>query len=115
MQKVFEHAQRCVAKQDYDYANKLLTQCVVEDPGNLVYLQSFLTNLQKKYGDNRKGSRLGSLKIKSYRSAINKASAKGAWTAAFQAGCAALALNPWDIPTLRAIATAYEELQSNEC
>jgi len=115
LQKVFEHGQRCVAKQDHDYANKLLAQCVVEDPGNLIYLQHFLANLQSKYGDNRKGSRLGRLKIKNHRSALNKAVAKGDWPAAFQAACAALALNPWDIPSLLSLASAYEELDCNEC
>ena len=115
LQKVFEHGQRCAEKQDFDYANKLLTQCVVEDPGNLVYLQSFLANLQKKYGDNQKGSRLAGLKIKSKRSSLNKAAAKGDWEAALQAACAALALNPWDIATLLALASGYEELRSDEC
>ncbi len=115
LQKVFEHAQRCLEKQDYDYANKLFTQCVVEDPGNLVYLQNFLGNLQKKYGDNRKGSRLAGMKIKSHRSALTKAIGKGAWTAAFQAACEALARNPWDIATLLALAKAYEALQCDEC
>ena len=115
LHKVFEHAQRCLDKQDFDYANKLFTQCVVEDPGNLVYLQSFLTNLQKKYGDNRKGSRLAGLKIKSKRSLLNKAAGKGEWETALQAACAALSLNPWDLSTLSALATAYEQLQSDEC
>lgn len=115
LQKVFEHGQRCVEKQDFDYANKLFTQCVVEDPCNLVYLQNFVLNLQKKYGDNKKGSRLGSLKLKSHRSALNKATGKGDWAAAIQAGCAALTLNPWDIPSLLALASAYEQLNSEEC
>ena len=40
LQKCFEHAQRCVEKDDFDYANDLFTQCVVEDPANLIYLQA---------------------------------------------------------------------------
>ncbi len=115
LQKVFEHAQRCVDKQDFDYANKLFTQCLVEDPGNLVYLQSFLANLHKKNGDRQKGSRLAGLKIKSKRSSLTKAAGKGEWEAAMTAGCAALALNPWDIATLLALAAAYGHLQSDEC
>lgn len=115
LQKVFEHAQRCLDKQDFDYANRLFTQCVVEDPGNLVYLQHFLGNLQKKYGDNRKGSRLAGMKIKSHRSALIKAIGKGDWTAAFQSACDALARNPWDIATLLALAKAYEALRCDEC
>jgi len=115
LQKVFEHARRCAEKQDYDYANKLFTQCLVEDPGNLVYLQNFLGNLQKKYGDNRKGSRLAGLKIKSKRSTLTKAVGKGAWETAMTAACAALTLNPWDISTLLALAAAYAQLSSDEC
>ncbi|NOZ40985.1 MAG: hypothetical protein GXP24_12290 [Planctomycetes bacterium] len=115
LQKVFEHAQRCTTKQDYEYANQLFSQCVVEDPGNLVYLQEFLANLQKKYGDNQKGSRLAGLKIKNKRSALIKATGKGEWETALQAACAALTLNPWDIATLLALAAAYQELHNDEC
>ncbi|HEX6961537.1 MAG TPA: hypothetical protein VF175_06695 [Lacipirellula sp.] len=115
LQKVFEHAQRCVEKGDYDYANQLFTQCVAEDPANVVYLQAFLANLQKKYGNNKRGARLAGLKIKSHRMALSKAVEKGNWEAAFQAGCTALALNPWDVPTLQAMAEACNQLQIDEC
>ncbi len=114
LQKVYEHGQRCAEKNDYDYATQLFTQCVVEDPGNIVYLQSFFANLQKKYGNNKSGARLASLKIKSPRSTLSKAAAKGKWTEALQAGCAALAINPWDIPTLLAMAQACDELGIDE-
>jgi tetratricopeptide (TPR) repeat protein len=104
-----------VAKGDHDYANQLLSQCVSEDPANLIYLQSFLTNLRDKYNDNKKGTKFASLKIKSHRSALNKGAAGGDWMTAFQAGCAALALNPWDTTTLLAMAAACQELHINEC
>ena len=42
LQAVFEHAQRCAEKADYDYAHDLFAQCLVEDPANLIYLQHFL-------------------------------------------------------------------------
>jgi tetratricopeptide (TPR) repeat protein len=114
LQKVFEHARRCAEKKDRDYANQLFTQCVVEDPGNTIYLQDYFANLHKKYGDNKKGARLARLKIKSHRSTLGKAAGKGAWEAAFQAGCTALALNPWDIPTLLALADACDQLRHQE-
>ena len=57
LQAVFEHAQRSAEKADYDYAHDLFTQCLVEDPANLIYLQHFLGNLAQKYGNNKKGSR----------------------------------------------------------
>jgi tetratricopeptide (TPR) repeat protein len=114
LQKVYEHGQRSVEKGDFDYANQLFAQCVAEDPASIPYLQAFLSNLQKKYGNNKKGARLAGLKIKSHRSALAKAAEKGNWTAAFQAGCAALALNPWDVPTLLAMADACNQLQIDE-
>jgi tetratricopeptide (TPR) repeat protein len=115
LQKVYEHAQRCVEKGDHDYANQLYTQCVSEDPANLVYLQGFMGNLQKKYANNKKGSRLAGLKIKSHRMGLAKAAGKGNWQEAFQAGCAALALNPWDVPALLAMADAFSQLHVGEC
>jgi len=115
LQKVYEHAQRCVAKGDHDYANQLLSQCVSEDPANLIYLQSFLSNLQKKYNDNKKGAKFSGLKLKSHRSTLSKAAAGGDLPAAFQAGCAALALNPWDTTTLLALAAACQQLDIREC
>ena len=38
LQAVFEHAQRSAEKSDYEYAHDLLTQCLTEDPANLIYL-----------------------------------------------------------------------------
>jgi len=114
LQKVFEHAQRCVDKNDHDYANQLLTQCVVEDPASILYLQSFFANLEKKHGNHKKGPKLAGLKIRSHRSALAKAAAKGDWQPALQAGCAALAIHPWDIPTLLSMAQACDELAIDE-
>src|SRR5687768_17250000 len=115
LQKVYEHAQRCVEKDDHDYAHQLLAQCVSEDPANLVYVQALLGNLQKKYKNNKKGAKLAGLKIKSQRSALGKAIQNGKWQAAFEAGCAGLALNPWDVTTLVAMAEACRELHIDEC
>ncbi len=115
LQKLFEHAQRCVDKKDHDYANKLFTQCVVEDPSNLIYLQAFLGNLESKFGEKKKGSRLAGMKVKSLRNTLTKAAGKGDWPVAIQAGCDALALSPWDPATLLELAKAYNELGILEC
>jgi tetratricopeptide (TPR) repeat protein len=114
VQKTFEHAKRCVEKDDYDYAHQLFTQCVSEDPASVVFIQAMLANLHKKYNNNKRGVKLAGLKIKSHRSAMAKAADKGQWTPAFAAGCGALELNPWDIPTLLAMADACSELQIDE-
>ena len=90
LQKVFEHAQRSADKDDFEYATQLFTQCVVEDPGNVIYLQKFFANLQKKFKDNKTGARLAGFKIKSHRSALIKATSKGNWTEALTAGCSGI-------------------------
>ncbi|HVT29767.1 MAG TPA: hypothetical protein VHE81_17245 [Lacipirellulaceae bacterium] len=115
LQSVFEHAQRCVEKADYDYAHDLFTQCLVEDPANLIYLQHFLGNLAQKYGNDKKGSRFSALKTKGSRMTLNKAASKGHWKEAFIAACEALKVNPWETSTLLDVADAYQQIGSDEC
>jgi tetratricopeptide (TPR) repeat protein len=115
LQAVFEHAQRSVEKADYEYAHDLLTQCLTEDPANLIYLQHFLGNLAQKYGNNKKGARFAGLKSKTSRMALSKAAGKGHWRDAFAAACEALKSNPWDTATLLDVADAYQQLGSDEC
>ena len=115
LQAVFEHAQRSAEKADYDYAHDLYTQCLVEDPGNLIYLQHFLGNLSQKYGNSKKSSRFSALKTKGSRMTLNKAASKGLWKEAFTAACEALKCNPWDTSTLLDVAEAYQQIGSDEC
>jgi tetratricopeptide (TPR) repeat protein len=115
LQAVFEHGQRCAEKGDHDYAHDLFTQCLVEDPANLIYLQHMLGNLAQKYGNSKKGSRLSGLKSKSSRMSLTKAAGKSQWHEAFQAACDALKYNPWEIATLLAVADAYEHIGCHEC
>ncbi|MGE3240896.1 MAG: hypothetical protein AB7G28_21965 [Pirellulales bacterium] len=114
LQLVFERAQQCAAKNERDYANDLLGQCVVEDPGNLIYLQHFLANLAQKYGNNKTGARLAGLKVKSGRSALEKNAEKGQWREAFQGAVDALRYNPWDVKTLMVLADACQSIGSPE-
>jgi Tfp pilus assembly protein PilF len=115
LQAVFEHAQRAAEKADHDYAHNLFTECLVDDPANLIYLQQLLSNLAQKYGNNKKGSKLSALKLAPARMSLNKAVGKGQWREAFQAASDALKSNPWDIATLLAVADAYEQIRSDEC
>ncbi|MFV2066595.1 MAG: tetratricopeptide repeat protein [Pirellulales bacterium] len=114
LQQCFEHATRNSTKGDYDYANNLFTQCVVGDPGNLIYLQNFLGNLQKKYNNNKKGGKLAGLKGAGTKALIKKCLAKKDWHGVIKSGCDMLALNPWDTSTLTAMAKACEELDHEE-
>jgi tetratricopeptide (TPR) repeat protein len=115
LQAVFEHAQRSAEKADYNYAHDLYSQCMADDPANLIYLQHFLGNLAQKHGNNKKGSRFASLKNRGSRGALSKAAGKGQWREAFTAACEALKANPWDTTTLLDVADAYEQLGSDEC
>jgi tetratricopeptide (TPR) repeat protein len=115
LQAVFEHAKGSAEKADYDYAHDLFAQCLIEDPANLIYLQTFLGNLAQKYGNNKKGARFAALRTKSSRMTLNRAAGKGQWKEAFTAACDALKANPWDIGTLLDVASAYEQIASDEC
>ena len=99
LQQSFEHASRNSVQGNFDYATEMFTQCVVGDPGNLIYAQSFLGNLQKKYNNNKKGGKLAGLKGAGSKASIKKAVAKKDWPAVIKSGCDLLALNPWDTST----------------
>jgi tetratricopeptide (TPR) repeat protein len=115
LQSVFEHAQKSAEKGSRDYAHDLYTQCLVDDPANLIYLQHLLANLSQKYGNSKKGSKLSAIRLTTARIALNKAVGRGQWREAFQAAAEALKANPWDTGTLLGMADAYERVASDEC
>ncbi len=98
-------------KVDHDYANTMFTQCVVNDPGNLVYVEAFLANLGKKYESNKKKA-----KIKGFgsRGPFKKALSKKDWRQLLKVGPDLLKQNPWDVPTLRGMADACAAFGYNE-
>lgn len=102
---VYARAKACVERGDHDYGHDLLTQCVAEDPGNLLYAQTFRANISAKHaGTGKKSSRFASLVGKTGRGPVAKAAGRGAWTEAFTAACQALKKNPIDLPVLREMA-----------
>jgi tetratricopeptide (TPR) repeat protein len=115
LQKCYEHGMKLSTqekKPDYDYAHTLFSECVSQDPANLVYVEAMLDNLQRKYGGNKKGARLGG--IGGARSALKKAAAKEDWKEVLSLGPEALKQNPWDVPTLRSLARACAAHHYNE-
>jgi tetratricopeptide (TPR) repeat protein len=110
LQKCFEHASKQTSQNNFDYATELLTQCVAGDPSNVLYVRSYIENLQKKYANNRKGAPLAQMKERGARSAIKKATSEQHWDEVIQNGLRVLAVNPWDITTLRAMATALQNM-----
>ncbi len=113
LQQCFERASELAHKDkpDFDYAHDLFVQCVANDPGNLVYVEALLDNLQRKYKNNKKGSRLRSFGGKK---TFTKAVAAKDWPEVFREGLVILQNNPWDVPTLRAMAEACAANHYNE-
>ena len=115
LQKLFEHGTRKAATSDHEYAIEMFQQCVQGDPSNLVYLQSYLVALRKKYNNNKRGDRMAGIKGSGLRSQVRKAVAKKEYDAAIVAGTEMLKLNPWDLPTLQSMAEACDRLGYDEC
>lgn len=112
LRQMFEHAGKQMTQNNYDYATELLTECVLGDPSNLSYNESFVGNLQKKYNNNRKGSKLAWFKAFGARSAIKKSKAGAQWEEVIKNGLKVLKVNPWDVTTLTSMATAAQKLSS---
>ena len=89
-------------KYDFDYVHSILVECVIRDPGNLVYQEVFLSNLQRKFNNNKRGSLLNF----GGRGPFKKALARQDWEQVIKLGPDILRSNPWDVPTLRAMAEA---------
>ncbi len=110
LQQCYEHANRQMQQDNYDYAAELFTQCVAGDPSNFIYLQSFLSNLKKKYNNNKRGSNLAFIQGRSARSAAKKAAGHKDWQGVIKSGLEALKLNPWDVSTLSQMAEACDQM-----
>lgn len=110
LQQCFEHGNLQMTQENYDYAAELFSTCVAGDPANVIYLQSFLGNLKKKYNNNKKGSNLAFMQGRGARGAVKKAASKEQWVEVIKAGLEALKFNPWDVPTLTQMSDACDAL-----
>jgi tetratricopeptide (TPR) repeat protein len=119
LEKVFEVASKKAAgsttANDFDYVSELIGQCMLGEPGNATYVRAFIENLQKKYGDNRKGSKLARLQELGARSALKKAVAQEQWYEVIQQGMKVLAVNPWDMNALLGMAKAANKSGDRDC
>ncbi|MCA9197786.1 MAG: tetratricopeptide repeat protein [Planctomycetales bacterium] len=96
---------------DFDYAHTMFTECVLNDPSNLEYVDALLTNLQKKYKNNKKGATFRGFGGKS---SFKKAVAAEEWDDVFRMGFELLKSNPWDVLVLHGIAEACQANHFNE-
>ncbi|MEN6405177.1 MAG: hypothetical protein ABFC77_01775, partial [Thermoguttaceae bacterium] len=107
LEKVFEHAtKKLAASTDYEYTTELLSQCVLGDPSNTNYVKAYVENLYRKFNNNKKGAPLAGFKERASRSAVKKALAQEQWDEVLEHGLKVLTVNPWDVSTLTAMATA---------
>ena len=119
LEKVFEVASKKAAASttpaDFDYVTELVGQCVLGEPGNAAYVRMYVESLQKKYGDNRKGSSLAQFKELGARSALKKAVAQEQWDEVIQQGMKVLAVNPWDMHALLGMSKAANKSGDRDC
>jgi tetratricopeptide (TPR) repeat protein len=115
LQLCFETGSKSSSGGNYDYATEMFSTCIKGDPGNLIYVQNFLTNLQKKYNNNKKGAgKLAALGITTARGSIKKSEMQKDWKSVITSGLDVLKINPWDLSTLKSMANACEQLQLDE-
>ncbi len=109
LETLLEHGQQQTKQGNHDYAHDMYASCVNKDPGNLVYVEALLSNLEQKYKNNKKGGR-GRGNRNDFKQAISDQN----WSGVIEHGLELLKYNPWDAATLRPIAQACEALSLNE-
>lgn len=115
LQQLFEHGSKVSASGNFDYAADSFTKCINGDPANMLYAQSFLANLQKKYNNNKTGAKLAGMWATKAKTGVKAAKAKKDWTGVIASGLEVLKYNPWDTGALADMAGACEQLQFDEC
>ncbi|MEO1991830.1 MAG: tetratricopeptide repeat protein [Pirellulales bacterium] len=96
-----------------DYAIQMFAQCVLGDPSNAIYLQSFLAALKKKFGKKKAGG-FSALFSAGARGGLKKLAANKQWLQLISKGVEILKTSPLNEGTLLAIANACEELGFHE-
>lgn len=114
LQKCFEYGNQKMQIGDYDYATEMFIQCVLGDPTNIIYMQSYIANLRVKYGNNKKGASFGFLKGSGSKGAIKTAEMRKKWDDVLKAGYESLKTNPWDTSTFISMGRAAIELDYAE-
>lgn len=110
LQQCYASALELMQQPGYDvnYAHDLLAECVIHDPGNVLYVDALLENLGNKH-DGDKHSTQG--RLPSSKENLHKAITSQNWSQVLRLGPELLKHNPRDIPVLKAMAQACEARQ----
>jgi len=113
LQMCFDHGAKLMKelKYDYSYVHTLLSQSVAGDPNNQKYLDALLENLHRQHkGKSKAGSAFNWGSANNVRAELDKKQ----WVTAIKLGLDNLVEQPWDVPTLRAMAEACAALDVND-
>lgn len=97
------------AAGNVDYAIEMFATCVLGDPANPLYLQSFFAVLKKKFAGKKAGG-LSALFSAGGRGGLKKLAAAGQWLELLKKGVELLKSSPHDHATLLAMANACRQL-----
>ena len=92
----FKRATEAMAKQNWEYAVEMFVTAVKMVPDNLMYRQSLIGCLRKKYKDNKTGASMAFLKLSGIRSRVKKGRGSKKWIDMDLAAQEGLTVNPWD-------------------
>lgn len=106
----FDRANQAMAQGGLDYAIQLFKTCCKLDPVSLAYRQALRQAEKKKYQNNLKGIPMAWAKIFFPKMKLNKLVKRDKNIEALELAEDILLLNPWDVPTQLALATAFENL-----
>ena len=107
LQQCFEKGNQELQGGHHDYATEMFAVCVCGDPSNILYMNSFITNLRLKYGAPKKKSAFGF--IKSAKKSVGVGAKGKPLKVVIQEGVEALKKDPWDAQTYVAMGMACLE------
>lgn len=93
---------------DVDHVHDLLAECVIRDPGNVLYVDALLDNLDRKRDSDKQSSRS---QVYTSKGTLEKAIAGQNWKQVLRLGPEFLKKNPRNIPALKAMAQACQANQ----
>ena len=114
LQQAFQAANTQMRQGNYDYSTDLFVQCLIGDPSNIVYIQSFIANMEAKYAKNRKGAPMAGMKSAGAKAGMKKSQMQGKWHDMLKNAIEICKLNPWDTSGLRGASQACEEMGFTE-